>query len=97
MWFAGIDLADLRADDLANERKNGKSAAARSKATAALTEKTVIGKVVMVGGSTRIPAVQRFVKNVTGIDPQFPVNPDEAVALGAATQVSADDAVDSVR
>jgi len=87
MALAGIDLADIRADDLANQKKRGKRAAGRTKSKAALTEKIGIGKVVMVGGSTRIPAIQRFVRNVTGIEPQFPVNPDEAVALGAATQV----------
>jgi hypothetical protein len=40
--------------------------------------------VILVGGSTRIPAVQRLVKIITGIDPRRTVNPDEAVSLGAA-------------
>lgn len=40
--------------------------------------------VILVGGSTRIPAVQRLVRTVTGVDPRRTVNPDEAVSLGAA-------------
>ncbi len=45
-----------------------------------------IDKVVLVGGSTRIPAVQEAIKKVTGKDPHKGVNPDEVVALGAAIQ-----------
>ncbi|PKQ16362.1 MAG: molecular chaperone DnaK [Actinobacteria bacterium HGW-Actinobacteria-7] len=45
-----------------------------------------IGEVVMVGGSTRMPAVQELVKKMTGKDPHMGVNPDEVVALGAAIQ-----------
>ncbi|MEB3297724.1 MAG: molecular chaperone DnaK [Cyanobacteriota bacterium] len=43
-----------------------------------------LDEVVMVGGSTRIPAVLELVKRVTGKDPNQTVNPDEVVALGAA-------------
>ncbi|MCK5107512.1 MAG: molecular chaperone DnaK [Nanoarchaeota archaeon] len=45
-----------------------------------------LGKVVLVGGSTRIPLVQEMVKGITGKDGDKSVNPDEAVALGAAVQ-----------
>ncbi len=45
-----------------------------------------VDKVILVGGSTRIPAVQKLVKDLTGKDPDKSVNPDEAVALGAAIQ-----------
>ena len=45
-----------------------------------------IEKVVLVGGSTRIPAVQEAVKKVTGKEPFKGINPDECVALGAAIQ-----------
>src|SRR3989338_6627493 len=48
------------------------------------TEK--IHKVIFVGGSTRIPAVQELVKRLTGKEGDKSVNPDEAVALGAAIQ-----------
>ncbi|MDD7434339.1 MAG: molecular chaperone DnaK [Peptoniphilaceae bacterium] len=43
-------------------------------------------KVLLVGGSSRIPAVQESVKRLTGRDPQKDINPDECVALGAAIQ-----------
>ncbi|MDD7512290.1 MAG: molecular chaperone DnaK [Clostridiales bacterium] len=45
-----------------------------------------IEKVILVGGSTRIPAVQDEVKKVTGKDPFKGINPDECVAIGAAIQ-----------
>jgi heat shock protein 1/8 len=45
-----------------------------------------INEVILVGGSTRIPAVQELVKRLTGKDPNVTVNPDEVVALGAAVQ-----------
>jgi len=45
-----------------------------------------IDKVILVGGSTRIPAVQEAVKNITHKDPHKGINPDECVALGAAIQ-----------
>ncbi|MEH2300775.1 MAG: molecular chaperone DnaK [Nostoc sp.] len=45
-----------------------------------------IDEVVLVGGSTRIPAVQQIVKQVLGKDPNQSVNPDEVVAVGAAIQ-----------
>ncbi|MBE9257442.1 MULTISPECIES: molecular chaperone DnaK [Aphanizomenonaceae] len=48
--------------------------------------KTNIDEVVLVGGSTRIPAVQDVVKRVLGKDPNQSVNPDEVVAVGAAIQ-----------
>lgn len=47
---------------------------------------TDIEKVLLVGGSTRIPAVQDAVKKLIGKDPQKDINPDECVALGAAIQ-----------
>ncbi len=45
-----------------------------------------ISEVLLVGGSTRMPAVQELVKKITGKDPNMSVNPDECVALGAAVQ-----------
>ena len=45
-----------------------------------------ISKVILVGGSTRIPAVQEAVKNITGKEPFKGINPDECVAIGAAIQ-----------
>jgi len=45
-----------------------------------------IDQVLLVGGSTRIPAVQQLIKELTGKDPNKSVNPDEVVAIGAAIQ-----------
>ncbi len=45
-----------------------------------------IDRVLLVGGSTRIPAVQRIVKEITGKDPSKDIHPEEVVALGAAVQ-----------
>lgn len=45
-----------------------------------------INKVILVGGSTRIPAVQEAIKKATGKEPHKGVNPDEVVAMGAAIQ-----------
>ncbi|MEG4344197.1 molecular chaperone DnaK [Microcoleus sp. A003_D6] len=49
-------------------------------------DKSAINEVVLVGGSTRIPAVQELVKKILGKDPNQTVNPDEVVAVGAAIQ-----------
>lgn len=46
-----------------------------------------IGEVLLVGGMTRMPKVQETVKEVFGRQPSKAVNPDEAVAIGAAIQV----------
>ncbi len=43
-------------------------------------------KILLVGGSTRVPAVQEAVKKITGKDPDKGINPDECVAIGAAIQ-----------
>jgi len=48
--------------------------------------KNEIDEVVLVGGSTRIPAVQQLIKEYTGKEPNQSVNPDEVVAVGAAVQ-----------
>ncbi|GJZ98928.1 stromal 70 kDa heat shock-related protein, chloroplastic [Tanacetum coccineum] len=45
-----------------------------------------LDEVILVGGSTRIPAVQEVIKSLTGKEPNVTVNPDEVVALGAAVQ-----------
>ncbi|HWR40610.1 MAG TPA: molecular chaperone DnaK [Patescibacteria group bacterium] len=45
-----------------------------------------IDEIILVGGSSRIPAVQRLVRSLTGKDPNQSVNPDEVVAVGAAIQ-----------
>lgn len=49
-------------------------------------KKEQLNEVVLVGGSTRIPAVQKIVKEIFGLEPNKSVNPDEAVSIGAAIQ-----------
>src|SRR3989344_5230569 len=52
----------------------------------AALSKDDIGEVILVGGMTRMPAVQQKVKEIFGREPHKGVNPDEAVAIGAAIQ-----------
>ena len=54
--------------------------------TDARLNKSDINEVVLVGGSTRIPAIQKLVESLTGKKPNQSVNPDEVVAIGAAIQ-----------
>lgn len=49
-------------------------------------DKSALDEIVLVGGSTRIPAIQELVKKVLGKEPNQSVNPDEVVAVGAAIQ-----------
>jgi hypothetical protein len=50
--------------------------------------KRVVDTVILVGGATRMPAVRRLLEVTFGVEPRRTVDPDEAVALGAAVQVS---------
>ena len=54
--------------------------------TDARLDKSDINEIVLVGGSTRIPAIQKLVESLTGKKPNQSVNPDEVVAIGAAIQ-----------
>lgn len=65
------------------EKTMGPSRQALSDAGLSASE---IDKVILVGGSTRIPAVQEAVKKLTGKEPFKGINPDECVAIGAAIQ-----------
>jgi molecular chaperone DnaK len=72
---------DLTKDLVERTRKSVDQALADAKLTV-----SDIDEVIMVGGSTRIPAVQELVRSMTGKDPNRSVNPDEVVAVGAAIQ-----------
>jgi molecular chaperone DnaK len=72
---------DLTKDLVERTRKSVDQALADAKLTV-----SDIDEVIMVGGSTRIPAVQELVRAMTGKDPNRSVNPDEVVAVGAAIQ-----------
>ena len=65
------------------ERTSGPVQAALNDAGIAASE---LGRVLLVGGSTRIPAVQQKVRQLTGKEPSKSINPDECVAQGAAIQ-----------
>lgn len=72
---------ELTADLLRRVRQPVEQALSDAKLSA-----SQINEVILVGGSTRIPAVKRIVQEITGKTPNESVNPDEAVALGAAVQ-----------
>jgi molecular chaperone DnaK len=81
-----MKLTRAKFDDLTAklvERCRGPVQAAM--ADAKLTQKE-IDEVILVGGSTRIPAVQKLVRELLGKEPHMGVNPDEVVAIGAAIQ-----------
>ncbi|MBQ6400869.1 MAG: molecular chaperone DnaK [Firmicutes bacterium] len=81
-----MDLTRAKFDQLTSDLVN-KTIEPMKKAMAdAGVTNSDIAKVILVGGSTRIPAVQDAVKSITGKDPFKGINPDECVAIGAAIQ-----------
>ncbi|AJD91514.1 molecular chaperone DnaK [Jeotgalibacillus malaysiensis] len=81
-----MNLTRAKFEDLASsliERTMGPTRQAIKDAGMSASE---IDKVILVGGSTRIPAVQEAIKKETGKEPSKGVNPDEVVAMGAAIQ-----------
>ncbi|MBU9672826.1 molecular chaperone DnaK [Planococcus sp. CP5-4] len=81
-----INLSRAKFDELTSalvERTMGPTRQALKDAGVSASE---LDRVILVGGSTRIPAVQEAVKKETGKDPHKGVNPDEVVAMGAAVQ-----------
>ena len=81
-----MDLTRAKFDQLTSELVN-RTIGPMNKAMAdAGVTTNDLSKVILVGGSTRIPAVQEAVKKVTGKEPFKGINPDECVAVGAAIQ-----------
>ncbi len=79
-------LSRAQFDDLTAELVNRcRKPVEQAMADAKMTSKD-IAEVILVGGSTRIPAVQKMVRTLTGKEPNQSVNPDEVVAVGAAIQ-----------
>ncbi|ANU19257.1 molecular chaperone DnaK [Planococcus plakortidis] len=81
-----MSLSRAKFDELTSslvERTMGPTRQALKDAGVSASE---LDRVILVGGSTRIPAVQEAVKKETGKDPHKGVNPDEVVAMGAAVQ-----------
>ena len=81
-----MDLTRAKFDQLTSNLVEATMAPARKALEDAKLTSADIHKVILVGGSTRIPAVQEAVKKLTGKDPHKGVNPDECVAIGAAIQ-----------
>ena len=81
-----IDISRAKFDELTSDLVERTLTPVRKALSDAGLSPSDIDKVILVGGSTRIPAVQNEVKKLTGKDPHRGVNPDEVVALGAAIQ-----------
>ena len=83
-----LDMTITRAkfEDLISDLVNSTLEPVRKALKDAKLDKKDIDKVILVGGSTRIPMVQDLVEKELGQKPSHEVNPDEAVALGAAIQ-----------
>lgn len=81
-----LNLSRAKFEDLSSELVERTMGPTRRALTDAGMSPSDLDKVILVGGSTRIPAVQEAIKKFTGKEPHKGVNPDEVVALGAAIQ-----------
>ncbi|MGN0771076.1 MAG: molecular chaperone DnaK [Christensenellales bacterium] len=81
-----IDLTRAKFDALTSSLVSRTLVPLKKALADAKLEAKDLAKVILVGGSTRIPAVVEAVKNITGKEPFKGINPDECVALGAAIQ-----------
>lgn len=85
-----LDMTITRAkfDELTHDLVEATMEPARKALSDAGLDVDKLNKVILVGGSTRIPSVQDAVKKLTGKEPYKGINPDECVALGAAIQAA---------
>lgn len=81
-----MDLTRAKFDQLTEKLVEGTIEPMKKAMSDAGVSNSDIEKVILVGGSTRIPAVQDAVKKITGKDPFKGINPDECVAIGASIQ-----------
>ncbi len=81
-----LNLTRAKFEDLSRDLLNRCKTPVETALKDAGVTKADINEVVLVGGSSRIPAVQQLVKEYTGKEPNQSVNPDEVVAVGAAIQ-----------
>ncbi|MBE6994601.1 MAG: molecular chaperone DnaK [Ruminococcaceae bacterium] len=83
-----LDMTLTRAkfDELTRDLVEATMGPVRQALSDAKVEPSQLNKILLVGGSTRIPAVQEAVKKITGKEPFKGINPDECVAIGAAIQ-----------
>ena len=94
-----ITLSRARFEDLIAKHIENTMAPTRQAMKDAGVKKGDVDKVILVGGSTRVPAVQIAIEKETGKAPYKGINPDEAVAMGAALQaciISGDDEVSDI-
>ena len=80
-----MNLTRAKFDELTHDLVETAEPVTRALSDAGITA-AELGQVLLVGGSTRIPAVQEEVKRLTGKEPSKSLNPDECVALGASVQ-----------
>ncbi len=81
-----MDLTRAKFDELTHDLVEATAGPVQQALRDAGLTSSELGKVLLVGGSSRIPAVQEKVKQLTGQDPSKTLNPDECVAIGAAIQ-----------
>ena len=81
-----MNLTRAKFDELTHELVEKTAEPVRRALSDAGITASDLGQVLLVGGSTRIPAVQEEVKRLTGKEPRKSLNPDECVALGASVQ-----------
>ena len=81
-----MDIKRAKFEELTSDLVNKTLTPVREALNDAGLTASKIDKVLLVGGSTRIPAVQEAVKKLIGKEPQKDINPDECVAIGAAIQ-----------
>ncbi|MBO5773024.1 MAG: molecular chaperone DnaK [Clostridia bacterium] len=81
-----VDLTRAKFDDLTSDLVRGTIEPMKKAMEDAKLSNSDINRVILVGGSTRIPAVVEAVKNFSGKEPYKGINPDECVAIGAAIQ-----------
>ncbi len=81
-----MNLTRAKFDELTNDLVERTAVPVQNALKDAGLTASEIGQVLLVGGSTRIPAVQEKVKQLTGKDPSKSLNPDECVAIGASIQ-----------
>ena len=94
-----ITLSRARFEDLIAKHIENTMAPTRQAMKDAGVKKGDVDKVILVGGSTRVPAVQEAIEKETGKAPYKGINPDEAVAMGAALQagiIAGDDEVSDI-
>ena len=81
-----MDITRAKFDQLTSDLVNATIEPMKKAMADAGVSNSDLSKVILVGGSTRIPAVQEAVKKITGKEPFKGINPDECVAIGASIQ-----------